>query len=147
MEANQKVELREELQPMSLAAGEELGGGKVFQVLVIGDHIHWSCKALKVVTPVAEGLKDCKEFLVMSVIIQLWRGHGVGVECNWSEFTIRVCDGEDASDSIVRGIGFNSEWSIRDPMSKDRSRGKGLLQGVESGATLIREVPWSSLVD
>ncbi|KIM65442.1 hypothetical protein SCLCIDRAFT_112672 [Scleroderma citrinum Foug A] len=143
-EADQKVELREELQPMSLAVGEDLGGGKVFQVLVIGDHIHWSCRALEVVMPVAEGLKDRKEFLVMSVIIQLWRGHGVGVECNRSEFTIGACDGEDASNSIVRGISFNSERSIRDPMSKDRSRGKGLLQGIESGVTLIRE--WNNNV-
>jgi len=30
-------------------------------------------------------------------------------------------------------------------MSKDRSRGKGLLQGVESGVTLIREIPRRSL--
>ena len=106
---------------MSLAADEDLGGGKVFQVLVIGDHIHWSCRALEVVMPVVKGLKDRKEFLVMSIIIQLRRGHGVGVECNQLEFTIGACDGEDASDSIVRGISFNSERSIRDPMSKDWS--------------------------
>jgi len=30
-------------------------------------------------------------------------------------------------------------------MSKDQSRGKGLLQGVESGATLIGEIPRRSL--
>ena len=124
---DQKVELREELQPMSLAVGEDLGGGKVFQVLVIGDHVHRSCRALKIVMPVVEGLKDRKEFLVMSVIIQLWRGHGVGVDCNWSEFTIRAHDGEDASDSVVRGISFNHEQSIRDPMSEDQSRCKGLF--------------------
>jgi len=70
----------------------------------------------------------------------------VGVERNRSEFTIGASDGENTSDSIVGGISFNGERSVGDPMSKDRSGGKGLLQGVESGATLIGEIPRRSLV-
>jgi len=69
----------------------------------------------------------------------------VGVEHN-RLFTIGASDGENTSNSIVRGISFNGERSIGDPMSKDRSGGKGLLQGVESRATLIGEIPRRSLV-
>jgi len=70
----------------------------------------------------------------------------VGVEHNWSEFTIGASDGENTSNSIVRGISFNGEQSVGDPMSKDQSGGKGLLQGVESRATLIGEIPRRSIV-
>ena len=33
------------------------------------------------------------------------------------EFTIGASDGENTSNSKVRGISFNGEWSIGDPMS------------------------------
>jgi len=54
---------------MSLAASEDLGGGEIFQVLVVCNNINQSCGALKVMTPVAEGFKDRKEFLVMGIIV------------------------------------------------------------------------------
>ena len=146
MEVDQKVKLQEELQPTSLAVSEDLGGGEIFQVLVVCNNINQSCGALKVMTLVAEGFEDHKEFLVMGIIVSLRRSHSAGVEHNWLEFTIGASDGENTSDSIVGGISFNGERSIGDPMSKDRSGGKGLLQGVESGATLIGEIPRRSLV-
>ena len=59
-------------------------------------------------------------------------------------FIIFVNNGEDCSKSIVRGIGFHNELSIRNPMSKDRSRGKCFLERVESiltgGVKLPRNV-------
>ena len=66
---DQKVELQEELQPTSLAASEDLGGGEIFQVLVVHNNINQSCRALKVMMPVAEGFEDHKEFLVMGIIV------------------------------------------------------------------------------
>ena len=43
VEANNKVELGEELQPAGLLPSQEFGGYKVLQVLVVHDNINWSC--------------------------------------------------------------------------------------------------------
>jgi len=59
-------------------------------------------------------------------------------------FIIFVNNGEDCSKSIVQGISFHNELSIRNPMSEDRYRGKCFLERVESilteGVKLPRNV-------
>jgi len=68
----------------------------------------------------------------MCVIVQLRRSKSARVKGNWVNFIIFVNNGEDCSKSIVRGIGFHNELSIRNPMSEDRCRGKYFLERVES---------------
>jgi len=59
-------------------------------------------------------------------------------------FIIFVNNGEDCSESIVRGISFHNELSIGNPMSKDKSRDECFLERVESiltgGVKLPRNV-------
>ena len=62
-------------------------------------------------------------------------------------FIIFVNNGEDCSKSIVRGIGFHNELSIRNPMSKNRSGGKCFLERVESILTGGIELPRNVLPD
>ena len=50
-------------------------------------------------------------------------------------FIIFINNGEDCSESIVQGISFHDELSIRNPMSKDRSRCECFLKRVESIST------------
>ena len=50
-ETNDHVKLGEELRPVGLPPGQELGSRKVLQVFVVGDHINWSSGALEVVMP------------------------------------------------------------------------------------------------
>ena len=50
---------------------QELGGYKVFQVLVVGDNVNWSCGAFKIVVPGPKSLVDSEELLVMDVIVEL----------------------------------------------------------------------------
>ena len=71
VEVDGEVELEEVLQPVGLTAGQDLGAGEILQVLVVSDHISWRGGALKVVSPVLEGLKDGQQLLVMGIIIQL----------------------------------------------------------------------------
>ena len=59
------------------------------------------------------------------------------------ELRIGANDGQNASNGIVQGVGLDHKWSVRNPMSKDWSGGKGLLQEVESGVTIISEFPRS----
>jgi len=56
-------------------------------------------------------------------------------------FIIFVNNGEDCSESIVQGISFHNELSIRNLMSEDKCRGKCFLERVES--ILIGEVKLS----
>ena len=55
-----KVELGEILRPVGLTAGKDFGCGKVFQVLMIHDHVDWSTGTFKEVSPDMESLKDCE---------------------------------------------------------------------------------------
>ena len=58
------------LGPTHLTLIEDLGGGEIFQVLVIGDDVYWMHRAIQVVAPDAESLKDREEFFVMNVVIE-----------------------------------------------------------------------------
>ncbi|KIO09545.1 hypothetical protein M404DRAFT_131861 [Pisolithus tinctorius Marx 270] len=81
----------------------------------------------------------------MGIVVEFWCGHGAGVESDWAEFTVGAGDQQNASNGIVRGVSFNCKWSIRDPVSEDRSRAEGILQVEESGVALLGKVPRSTL--
>jgi len=61
-------------------------------------------------------------------------------------FIIFINNGENCSKSIVRGISFYDELSIRNPMSEDRCRGKCFLKRVESIITGGVELPRNVLL-
>ena len=61
-------------------------------------------------------------------------------------FIIFVNNRENCSKSIVQGISFHNELSIRNPMSKDRSRGKYFLERVESISTREVKLPRNILL-
>ena len=46
---------------MGLMAGQDLGAGEVFQVLVVGDHINQRDGALEVMSPVLKGLNEATQ--------------------------------------------------------------------------------------
>ena len=60
MEADNEIELGKILGPVGLMAGKDFGCGKVFQVLMIHDHVDWSTGTFEVVLLDMEGLKYCK---------------------------------------------------------------------------------------
>ncbi|KIO01309.1 hypothetical protein M404DRAFT_150351 [Pisolithus tinctorius Marx 270] len=62
------------------------------------------------------------------------------------EFTIGAGEQQNASNGIVGGVGFNCKWSIRNPVSENRSRAEGILQVEESGVACLRKVPRSTLL-
>ena len=76
-ETNGKVKLGEELQPVGLMTSQDLGCGKVGQVLVVGDHIDQGGGALQIMLPMFEGFKDGQQLLVMGIVVQLWGGHSL----------------------------------------------------------------------
>ena len=126
-EADGEVELGEVLRPAGLMAGQDLGAGEILQVLVVGDHIDRRGGALKVVSPVLEGLEDGQELLVMGIIVQLRGGQSPRIVSDRSELRIGANNGQNASDGIVRGVSLDHKQSIGNPMSENRSGSEGLL--------------------
>ena len=100
-EVDGEVELGEVLRPAGLMAGQDLGAGEVLQVLVVSDHIDWRGGALKVMSPVLEGLEDGQQLLVMGIVVQLRDGQSPQIVGNGSELRIGANNGQDAGDSIV----------------------------------------------
>ena len=126
-EADDKVELGEVLQPAGLMAGQDLGAGEVLQVLVVGDHINRRGGALKVVSPVLEGLKDGQQLLVMGIIIQLRGRQSLRIVCDGLELRISANNGQNPGDGIVQGVSLDRKQSIGNSMSEDWSGSEGLL--------------------
>ena len=146
MEADNEVELGKMLGPADLMVCKDLGCGKVFQVLMILDHINWSTGTFEEVSPDMESLKDCKQFFVMGVIIEFWGTEGAGMESHGVDFTRVSLDGKDGTQSIIRGIGFYNDRFIGDPVGQDRCRGESGFQGLEGFLGSISKVPWDTLV-
>ena len=92
-------------------------------------------------SPNLESFKDGKQFLVMYVIVQLCHSKSARVKDNWMNSIIFINNREDCSKSIVQGIYFHNELSIRNPMSEDQSRSECFLERVESISTERVELP------
>jgi len=68
------------------------------------------------------------------------------VKGNWMNFIIFVNNREDCSKSIVRGISFHNELSIRNPISEDRCRSEYFFERVENISTGGVELPRNVLL-
>jgi len=101
VEADGEVELGEVLRPAGLMAGQDLGAGEILQILVVGDHVDQSGRALKVVSPVLEGLEDGQKLLVMGVIVELRGRQSPRIVCDRVEDLVGASDGKDSSDGVV----------------------------------------------
>ena len=140
-----KVELGKILGPVGLTVGKNLGCGKVFQILMICDHIDQSTRTFEEVSPDMESLKDCEQFFVMGVIIECRGTEGAGMESHRVDFTGISLDGEDSTQSIIGGIGFYDDRFIGDPVGQDRCRGESGFQGLEGFPGGIGKVPRDTL--
>ena len=145
VEVDDKIELSQIFGPTGLATGKDLGSGEVLKALMICDHVNRDTGTFEVVLPNTEGLKDSKEFLVMSVIIELRCRKGSGVEGHRVDLTRVGLNGEDRTKGIVRGISLNNNGFVGDPMSEDWGRGEGGLKGLERLSSGIGEIPRDAL--
>ena len=145
METDDKVELGKVLGPTGLSTCKDFSGGEILQILVICNNVDRSTKAFKIMSPDTEGFKDCQQFFVVSVVVELQGSKSPRVISHGVDFTGVSFNGEDGAKGVVRGISLDNDRSIRDPMSEDRCGGKGELQEFKSTLSLVREIPWSSL--
>ena len=112
---------------------------------MVGDNVHWNGGTFQIVTPGAESLIDGEELLIMGVVVEFQHSQCPRVECDWTDLTILTMDGDDTGNGIVRGVGFHNNGMIQQPMSQDGGGSKGVLEALESNATVVRERPRDSL--
>ena len=108
-----KMKMRKILRPPGLPAGQELRSRKILQVFVVSNHVNWSTGTLEIMAPDLEHLEDSEKFLVMGVIVQLGRGEGPRMKHDRVQLRVVREDGQNRSDSIVGGIGFNDNLLVR----------------------------------
>jgi len=144
IESDDKVELEEILGLLHLFPDQHLGSRKILKVFMIHNNIDGIGQTFQIVLPNLKSFKDGKQFLVICVVVQLHYSESVRVKGHQMNFIIFVNNGEDCRKSVVQSINFHNKLNIRNPMSKDRSRGKDLLERVESimteGVKLPRNV-------
>ena len=145
-EPDDKIELGKVLGPPCLPPGQYLGSRKILKILMIHNNVDGIGQTFQIVPPNLESFKDGKQFLVMCVVVQLRRSESARVKGNWVNFIIFINNGEDCSESIVRGISFHNELSIGNPMSENRCGGECFLERVESILTEEVELPRNVLL-
>ena len=96
---------------------------------MIRDDVNRSWSSFEVVLPDFEGFENGQEFLVMYIVVQLHGVESLGVKGDWMYLIVcwRYC-GQNCCWSIVGGVGFDNEWSIRNPMHKDQSSREGFFK-------------------
>ena len=114
---------------------------------MVCDDIYGGGGAFQVMTPGGEHLRDCQELLIMSVIVQLHSGGGVGVKGDGVDLVVRASDGEDGGDGVVGGVSLYHDRSIGGPVNEHQCGGERIFQAEEGLPTVVREVPRNSFSD
>ena len=104
------------------------------------------CRALEVIVPLSEGLKYCKQFHIVDLIVELCWLHAVQVECDWVDVTIVGGNlGDDRSDRIVRSASLNNNRIVRVEMCQDGGLSESCLEGFEHLGVVGAPGEWLSL--
>ena len=83
-----EVELAEEFGPLDLSVCEQFSGRKILKIFMICYHIDWGWRSLKVMAPDFECFKNCKQFFVMDIIVELGQGKSLRVNSDQMNFAI-----------------------------------------------------------
>ena len=99
------VEAGEVERPARLSAIEILGSLEVLQVLVVCPDLYRVPRSLQVVTPFLQTTNNCKQFLVMDLVVAFRGIERLGKECNWV-LLVGVCVEleQDTTSSEVRAV-------------------------------------------
>src|SRR6266481_8275442 len=111
MRLNPKV-----FRPSCLVTCEDLGHGKILQVLVVSNDINWGTGTFRIMSPLGESFKYREELFVVNMVVAFWLMKHAGMESNWVQLARRCHNGKYGSECVVRGISLNCDWCIRHPV-------------------------------
>jgi hypothetical protein len=81
----------------------------------------------------------------MDVIIEFRGVECAGMKSNRMDLIVGVSDRKNSCHSIVRGISFHSDLSVRNPRTENWGRSKGFFQRFERLLAFVREIPFCTL--
>ena len=77
----------------------------------------------------------------MYIVIELWGSEGLGVKSDQVDFGVIQRYDKNGSKGIVRGISFEDDLCVWNPMSQYRSGGEGFFEHFEGFSALWSEIP------
>jgi hypothetical protein len=89
-----------------LAAVQELGCSKVFEVTVVGNDLDRGAYTFELRSLLLKAADDRQEFLIIDLVVILYRRVLLGEERNRSQYTIVSILRQDAGGDIIGGISF-----------------------------------------
>jgi hypothetical protein len=82
----------------------------------------------------------------MDVIIEFRGMECVGMKSDRMDLIVGVSDRKNSCHSIVRGISFHSDLSIRNPMTENWGRSKGFFQRFKGLLAFVGDIPFYTFV-
>src|SRR5712671_2024767 len=126
-----KIILGEEKRPSSLTAGEFLLCSEVGEVIVVGPYFEGFRMTLEVMAESFEGVNDSEEFLVVDVVVEFGRLHGLGEESNRVPSIEEVGLFKNGTKSKVTSISNDTKRKGGIREGEDRGDGKGINEGAK----------------
>ena len=130
-----EIEVCKVNEPMSLVAVEILWLVEVCQVFMVSENLDWERGALEVVAPGSETSNDCKEFVIVDIVLSFSGGEqpgevGVGVSV-----PISIGLQEDTSRGMFGGISGNGKGVGKVGETEDWLGKEELLEMLKGGLT------------
>ena len=120
---------------------------KIFKIFMIYNNVNRRNQTLGIIMLNFEGFKNSQIFLVISVVIQLYKDESPRVKDNQINFIVFVYNRKNYSKSVARNICFHNKLNIRDPVSKNKYGDKCFLEEVENIIAEIIKLPRNVLSD
>ena len=81
----------------------------------------------------------------MYVVVELWGGESLGVKSNRVDFgVVQRYNRENGSEGVVRGISFEDDLCVWNPMSQNQSSGEGFFEHFKEFPAFQGEIPNNS---
>src|SRR5712672_1300492 len=112
-------------------AGEFLLCPEVGEVIVVGPYFEGFTMTLEVMAESFEGVNDSEEFLVVDVVVEFGRLHGLGEESNRVPLVEEVGLFKNGTESKVTSIGNDTKRKGGIREGEDRGDGKGIDEGAK----------------
>ena len=130
-----EIEVCKVNEPMSLVAVEILWLVEVCQVFMVSENLDWERGALEVVAPGLETSNDCKEFVIVDIVVSFSGGEQLGEVGVGVLVPIGIGLQEDTSKGMFGGISGNGEGVGKVGETEDWLGKEELLEMLKGGLT------------
>ena len=141
-----EIKLRDVKEPASLATVEFLGLSEIREVFVVGEYLDWGGGSEEIMSPGIKGSHDCKEFVVIDVVVSLSWAERLGEVGTGVPVTVDVSLEEYTARGVLGCIGGNGEGGGEVRELENGLGGERLFKGGEGGVTRFIPFPGMSFL-